>query len=157
MYWVLGVIILNILGKNYELSIGGEIRGYEFKIQYMQTKKYRKCARVTNVMYKEGKEIYGDEFIDFVKNKLTEYSANTDNITKDHLNYLYTCLYNKEKRGDCCPANFYYLSRTRQQFIHDKNNSILDKFIINRKIEEVFVNYHGMRYARPEVKEYLQN
>ena len=152
---VLGLFIK--FSQNYSLNVFGSISLGEFQIKYIESSHYLPCSGVTTAMYNEGKGIYGEGFLEYIKKKLYEYSVNTDNITQDHLSYLYTCLYNKEKKGSCCPSDFYYLVRSTVQYEKDKDNGILDKFIISPKCEEIFVNYHGMRYARPEVKEYIKN
>ena len=154
---IIAIMLFISQSFSFILNIIGVIQEVEFEIKYLETYHNHGCAGVTNVMYDEGKRIYGDEFLDFVKDKLTEYSVNTDTITRDHLNYMYTCLYNKEKKGYCCPADFYYLNRARQQYAHDSSNGVLNKFIVNPKFDEIFVDYHGMRYARPEVKDYIKN
>ena len=94
--------------------------------------------------------------MDFIKNKLLEYAQDTDQITRDHLDYMYTCLENKRLYGRCCPGDFYYLVRSHKLYLNDKNAGILSKFKVHPQFEEVFVNYHGMRFARPEIKEYLK-
>ena len=128
-----------------------------FKVSYLNSNNLKKCNWLTNGMYDEAVKLYGNNTMDFIRTKLSEYGENTDQITKDHLNYMYSCLENKRIYGKCCPANFYYLIRSHNLYEHDKRSGILDKYIVHPNFEEVFVNYHGFRFARQEIKDYVKN
>ena len=128
------------------------------KLNYIGIGNYHGCVQVTSTIYSEAKSLYGEGAMDFIKQKLFEYKNDTDQISKDHIDYLYTCLLNAKVTGyKCCPSDFYYEQRAFAQYRKDEKDGILAKFIIPEKFEEVFANYHGFRFARKEIKDYVKD
>ena len=126
-------------------------------VKYIESRNLKNCNWLTNGMYDEAVSIYGNDTKYFIETKLSEYTFDTDDISKDHIDYMYTCLENKRMFGMCCPADFYYFKRVHELYVNDSETGVLKKFIVEPKFEEVFVDYHGFRFARPEIKEYVRN
>ena len=129
-----------------------------FKISEIQSYFPYGCSDVTKTMFNEAKSIYGDDVLNYISQKLTDYSINSDKTTQDHLNYIYTCLKNLNKYyGYCCPRTFPYLMKAGYFYKYELLHKNLDKYIVEPKFDEIFTGHHGLRFACPEIKEYIKN
>ena len=146
------ILFSSVLNKMYN-NIVFIFPNYEVK--YLNSNNLNDCNWLTNEMYNEAVKLYGKNTMNFIRTKLSEYGENTDKITKDHLNYMYSCLENKRKYDKCCPADFYYLNRSHNLYQHELKSGLLKKYIVYPKFSEVFVNHHGLRFARQEIKDYI--
>ena len=127
------------------------------EVRYIPSTHLRPCNWLTRGMYDEAMSLYGADMMKFIKAKFKEYRNNTDQITKDHVDYMYTCLENERLVGKCCPNDFYYIRRSHALYERDLFTGVLNRYRVHPKFEEVFVDYHGMRFAREEIKEYVKN
>ena len=105
----------------------------------------------------ELKDQYNNETENMFRAHLSYMKDGTDNISKSTLDYVYTCLENYLLGTDCCPRDFYYTKRDEKRFEDEIEAGLYDKYIIDKKCQEVFYTHHGLRFAKQPILDYIKD
>ena len=129
---------------------------------FLRTRKYAPCPGSLKKMFKPINNMCKNDKTcvnSFLLSKLGSYYEQADQITIDHIDYAYTCLIMLSATNGkrCCPTPFYYSQKCRKLYLHDSKTNVLAKFNISTKFDEVFSLYHGFRFARKEILDYIRN
>ena len=126
-------------------------------INYIKSDKLHYCWIHIPEIMKNIKSIYQNNYYDYLKNKLSDMKIGTDNISKSTLDYVYTCLVNSLNDKKCCPIDFFYTERDNKRFKDELAKGYYDKFIIEKKCQEVFYTHHGLRFAKKPILDYIKD
>ena len=135
-----------------------KIIGDYTNIELLQTNSQIGCTYFLYNTISMLEKTYKNETLEYIASKLSDLKVNTDKLTRDHMDYAYTCFYHHYmKHSSCCPYDFYHIQKAHQQFLKDERTGFNSQYKIDVKMEEVFISHHGMRFAPQSIKDYVKN
>ena len=104
-------------------------------------------------------EQYKDKTDDFIYRSLSNMKYDTDNISQNTLDFVYTCLKNYiyTNGSFCCPLDFEFSINEQNRFKQELKDGVYNEFKVKPKVPEVFLAYHGLKYAKQPILDYINN